>query len=75
MAKIPVKIDSRSVRPREVTVDIYIDGQHYVTETRQVPEFAIPFVAAAAVVQIDDPDVDGAIEQARDAGEPLPPGF
>lgn len=75
MAKIPVNIDPRSVKPREVTVTVYVDGKVYTHETYKVAEYAIPFVVRAAMVQLDDPDEDGAIEQARDCDEPLPPGY
>lgn len=75
MANVPVSIDPTSERKREVTVVFYVDGKAYTTESFQIPEFAIPFVVSAAVVQLDDPDLDGAAEQAREAGEPLPPGW
>jgi len=75
MANIPVNIDPRSTKEREVTVIVYVDGKEYTQETHVVPEYAIPFVVSAAMVQLDDPDEEGAIEQARDAGEPLPEGY
>ncbi len=76
MSNIPgVSIDPTSTKQREITVVVYVDGQAYETHTTQVQEFAIPFVVSAAIVQVDDPDYDGAAEQARDAGDPLPPGW
>lgn len=75
MARIPVQLSSTSTREREVTVVVYVDGKEYTQETRRVEEWAIPYVASAAIVQVDDPDYDGAREQAIDAGEPLPPGY
>lgn len=59
MARIPVKL-GKSTREREVTVIVYVDGQEYVQETRKVEEWAIPHVASAVIVQIDDPDYEGA---------------
>lgn len=75
MARIPVKIDPSSTKPRELTVLIYVDGKEYTQETRQVEEWAIPYVAAAAIVQVDDPDYEAAAEDAKLSGEPLPPGW
>lgn len=62
MARIPVRINPKSTKEREVTVIVYVDGQEYVQETRKIEEWAIPHVASAAIVQIDDPDYEGASE-------------
>lgn len=75
MAKIPVKLDSRSVAPTEVTAIFYVNGKEYVQIVQKVPEYAVAHVIAAAFAQIDDPDTDGALESARASGEPLPKGF
>ncbi len=75
MSNIPVSIDPTSTKQREVTVVVYVDGKPYETYTNQVQEFAIPFVVSAAIVQVDDPDYDAAADHARDAGDPLPPGW
>jgi hypothetical protein len=75
MANIPVHIDPRSTRKREVTVVVHVDGEVYTTETYHIEEFAIPSCVADACVQLEDPDIDRAIEGARENGEPLPPGY
>lgn len=75
MARIPVQINSRSEKPREVTAVFYVDGKEYTQVTSTMPEFAIPHVIAAAYAQVEDPDVDGAVENARTSGDPLPRGY
>jgi hypothetical protein len=60
MANIPVKIDPNSSTQREVTLVVYVDGKQYDSVTRHVEEWAIPYVAGAAVVQVDDPDYEAA---------------
>ena len=75
MANIPVSIDPRSTKPREVTVIVYVDGKEYVQETHKVPEYAIPHVTMCALVQVSDPDEDGAIDACRNNRTPLPKGY
>lgn len=75
MAKIPVKIDPRSRKEREVTVVFYVDGKEYSTEVYHLEEFAIPQVIADACVQLEDPDYQRAFELAREGDSPLPPGY
>ncbi len=75
MARIPVSINPRSDRKRQVTAIFYVDGQQYESVTTEVEEFAIPTVVAAAYAQIEDPDLDMAIEHANQSGDPLPPGY
>lgn len=75
MARIPVKIDPTSTRKREVTIVVHVDGQVFTTETYHVEEFVIPYAAAAACTQLEDPDYEQAVDVARDNGEPLPPGW
>lgn len=60
MAKIPFRLDRNSSKEREVTVVVYVDGQEYTQMTQQVEEWAIPYVAAATCVQVEDPDYDAA---------------
>jgi hypothetical protein len=51
--------------PREVTVHIYVDGKPYDSFTnREVPAYAVPYVAMAAVVQVQDPDLEMAEDSA-----------
>jgi len=59
MAKIPVKIDPNSHRKRQVTVDVYVDGQLYTQVTHEVEEWAVPHVVGAAAAQVEDPDYKG----------------
>ena len=75
MANIPVNIDPRSTKGREVTIIVYVDGKEYSQETKMVPEYAIPHVVGCALAQVEDPDEDGAIDAARDNGTPLPEGY
>jgi hypothetical protein len=75
MANIPVNINTRSEKPREVTIVVHVDGQVYTTETYQIPEYAIPYAAAAACTQLEDPDLDAAIQDAKENGTPLPKGY
>ena len=60
---------------REVKAVFYVDGVERMIVVQQVPDFAIQHVIASAYIQIDDPDVDGAIEIAKFHGEPLPTGY
>jgi hypothetical protein len=62
MAKRTVQIDKASRKLREVTVVVHVDGQEYETRTFRVPEFAIPYVVMAAMIQVEDPDLQGASE-------------
>jgi len=75
MARMPLKINQTSTRPREVTVVIHVDGREYTQVTKTVEEWAIPHVAFAVVVQVEDPDYEGAAQSAKDNGEKLPPGW
>lgn len=72
---IPVNIDPRSVKSREVTVVVYVDGKEYTQETNKVPEYAIPHVVMCAITQVQDPDLDGAIDHAKNHDVPLPSGY
>lgn len=74
MENIP-KINPRSDRKRQVTAVFYVDGLEYIKTTVEVAEFAIPHVIGAAFAQVDDPDIDGAVEMARTQGDPLPKGY
>ncbi len=60
MAKIPFRLDKNSSKEREVTVVVYVDGREYAQTTQQIEEWAIPYVAVATCVQVEDPDYDSA---------------
>lgn len=76
MAKIPMKLDPVSNKPREVTVIVYVDGKEYTQSTQNVEEWAIPYVAHAALVQVEDPDYDAASDaQAQKANDKIGKGF
>jgi hypothetical protein len=68
MARIPLKIDSKSTKQREVTVIVYVDGKEFTQLTQNVDEWAIPYVAAAACTQVDDPDYEAASDDAANEG-------
>lgn len=76
MAKIPMKLDPVSDRPREVTVIVYVDGKEYTQTTQKVEEWAIPYVSHAVLVQVEDPDYDAASDaQAQQANNKIGRGF
>jgi len=75
MARIPVRLDPTSTAEKQVTVIFYVDGKEFTQETYRVQEFAIPYVVAAACVQVEDPDYDAAIEDAKGNDDALPTGF
>ena len=76
MAKIPVNIDPKSDRKREVTVVVYVDGKEYVQTTNEVEEWAVPYAAHAALVQVQDPDYEAASDtQASVADRKIGRGF
>lgn len=53
--------------PREVTVHIYVDGKPYDSFTnKEVPEYAVAYVASAAVIQVQDPDLSMAADSVED---------
>jgi hypothetical protein len=56
-------------------VVVHVDGQVYTTETYHVEEWVIPYAAAAACTQLEDPDYEQAADNARENGEPLPRGY
>ncbi len=76
MAKIPMNLDPVSDRELEVTVIVYVDGREYTQTTQKVEEWAIPYVAHATLVQVEDPDYDAASDaQAQHADEKIGRGF
>lgn len=76
MAKIPMKFDPKSERLREVTVIVYVDGKEHTQTTQRVKEWAVPYVAHAALVQVEDPDYDAAADaQAHAADRQIARGF
>jgi hypothetical protein len=52
----------------EVKVIIYVDGVEYDSHDEQVPAYAIPYIASAAIVQIQEPDLERAMEEATEEG-------
>jgi hypothetical protein len=53
--------------PREVTIHIYVDGKPYDSFTnKDVPDYAVPYVAMAAIVQVQDPDLEMAADSVED---------
>lgn len=60
MAQIPFRLNKNSSKELEVTVVVFVDGREYVQTTQRVEEWAIPYVAAAACTQAEDPDYDAA---------------
>jgi hypothetical protein len=53
--------------PREVTIHIYVDGKPYDSHTnKDVPDYAVPYVAMAAIVQVQDPDLEMAADSVED---------
>ncbi len=63
-----MNFDPKSDRKREVTVIVYVDGTEYTQVTQSVEEWTIPYVARAALAQVEDPDYDAAADaQARSA--------
>jgi len=57
-----VKLDET---PREVTIHVYVDGQLHDSHTnKEVPAYAVDYVAMAAVVQVQDPDLEMAADSA-----------
>jgi len=67
MARIPVRLDPTSTTKKQVTIVFYVDGKEFTQETYHVEEFAIPYVVAAACVQVEDPDLDAALSVRDDA--------
>jgi len=65
MAKIPVRINDKSTKEREVTVVVYVDGQEFTQTTQRVQEWAIPYVATATCVQVEDPDYESAADDRK----------
>lgn len=70
-----IPVNTCSAKPREVTIVVYVDGKEYVQETHKVPEYAIPHVTMCALAQVQDPDLDGAIDHAKNHDVPLPSGY
>lgn len=60
MAQIPFRLNKNSAKECEVTVVVYVDGREYVQTTQRIEEWAIPYAAAAACTQVEDPDYDAA---------------
>jgi len=60
MARVPMKLNKKSAKIREVTVIVFIDGEEYTQTTKLVEEWAIPHVAFSITTQLDDPDYEGA---------------
>ncbi len=52
--------------PKEVTVMVYVDGVLHNSCTRHLPAYAVDYASQAAVIQIDDPDLDAARDQLED---------
>lgn len=69
MAKIPMRIDPKGTKKREVTVVVHVDGREYTQTTQMVEEWAIPFVAHAALIQVEDPDYDAAADAQATAAD------
>lgn len=59
-------MNNTDTRKRELTVIVYLDGKEYMQLTNEVETWAVPYVASAALTQVDDPDYDAASDALRD---------
>jgi hypothetical protein len=60
---------TRDMKSVEVTVMVYANGVLVDSHTnKEVPAYAVDYVAQAAVIQVEDPDLEAAedAEKARD---------
>ncbi len=52
----------------QVKVIILVDGVEYDSHEEAIPAYAIPYVASAAVVQVQDPDLESAMDTEQETG-------
>jgi hypothetical protein len=50
----------------EITVMVYADGELIDEHTNEIPEWAVDYVAQAAIVQVSDPDLNAAMQANED---------
>jgi hypothetical protein len=56
----------KQVKQVEVTVVVYIDGKLVDQHTESVPDWAADYVASAAIVQVQEPDLAAAEDALQD---------
>ncbi len=57
---------------KTVKVVVFVDGAEYASATQDVPDWAVGYVAMAACVQVEDPDLEAASEDSGDEEDEIP---
>ncbi len=50
----------------EVKIVVYVDGVEFDSHVEQIPAFAVAYACSAAITQIQDPDLEAALEAEAD---------